>query len=273
MAFPVDAGRAPTNSTVSGLTHAVNLPGSIAAGDVLVGVVRCPAGTTITWPAGWEELQQSAADASDDDQSIAIRVADGTEGATITVTLGTARILVGIVWRITGGVGVSLSAIAVGSATQPDSPNFAALTTARDVLWLSLGGCDDSETLTSGPTSYANATLQGSTATGAAGCTVFGASRALNAASENPGAWTLGSTSIWMTWTVAISETAFPSRVTQHPVEAVVVPTSGKARVTQHAVEAVVLPTSGKARVTQMAVEVVIIPPAGPFPQILWFRT
>lgn len=259
MATPVDAARAVTNSTVAGTTHSLNLPASIAAGDILLAVVRAPGSTTIAWPAGWTEWEETFADASDDQTSIAWRVADGTEGATITITFGTSRILVGLCYRITGGVGITFSALAVGSGSQPNSPNLA-LTTARDVLWISIGGCDDSETLTSGPASYSNATVQGSTATGASGCTVYGASRGLNAASENPGAWTLGSTSIWAAWTVAISDEEFPSRVTQAVVETAVQPTTQKARVSQEAVEVVVQPTTQKARISQMVLEVVLIP-------------
>lgn len=260
MAFPVDAARATTNSTTSSTTHSLNLPGSIASGDLLLAVVRCPASTTISWPAGWTEHEQSNADASDDETSLAFRVADGTEGATITITLGTARVLVGLCYRITGAVGLALGASVVGSATQPNSPSFTPLTAARDVLWISIGGCDDAETLTSGPSSYSNATVSASTATGTSGCTVYGASRQLNGATEDPGAWTLGSTSIWTAWTVAISDTAFPSRLTQEPVEAAVLPTTAAGRMTQEPVEVAVLPTSSKVRLTAEPVETLTLP-------------
>jgi hypothetical protein len=186
-------------------------------------------------------------------------VADGTEGATITITLGTSRILVGICYRITGAVGLAVSTIATGSGSQPDSSNLTdILTSARDVLWLTLGGCDDAETLTNAPTNYVNGTLQASTATGTGGCTIFGASRQLNAASENPGAWTLGSTSIWMAWTVALSDAAFSSRVSQEHVETAILPDNQLARVTQVYAETAILPDTQLARMTQMYVEVII---------------
>lgn len=258
MASPVDAGRATTNSTTSGTSHNLNLPGSIAAGDFLVAVVRCPASTTIAWPAGWEEWEQSSADASDDETSIAWRIADGTEGATITITLGTSRILVGLAYRITGAVGITFSSEATGSGSQPNSGSVSF--PSRDVLVLSIGGCDDSEALTSAPTNYANGTIQGSTATGASGCTVYGASRGLTAVtSEDPGAWTLGSTSIWTAWTVVLSDVTFPSRMTQEPVEVVVLP-DPKGRLTQEPVEVALLPDTAKGRLTQEPVEVIVLP-------------
>ena len=282
MAFPVDQDRVGTNSTVSGTSHNLNLPASIAAGDMLVAIVRCPASTTIAWPAGWTEQEQSTADASDDETSIAWRVADGTEGATITITLGTSRILVGLCYRITGAAGIAFSAAAVGSASQPNSPSLSGiLTAARDVLWLSIGGCDDAETLSTVPTSYTNGAVQASTATGTAGCTVYGASRQLNAVSEDPGAFALGTTSIWTAWTVALATDPFPSRLTQEPVEVAVLPTDQDARLTQlpvevaiqsnpglrltqEPVEAVVQPTTQAVRLTQAPVEAVVLPAASP---------
>ena len=58
---------------------------SISPGDVLLAIVRSPAATTFSWPAGWTELVETGADASDDVESVAWRLADGTEGASITV--------------------------------------------------------------------------------------------------------------------------------------------------------------------------------------------
>lgn len=262
MALPVDAGRAVTNSTTSGLTHSLNLPGSIAAGNILVAVVRAPASTTISWPAGWTEWEQNNADASDDETSLAYRVADGTEGATITITLGTSRILVGYCVRVTGATDLVFSAGATHT-TQPNSPSLALGQTALDTLWLSIGGTDGSQNLTSGPTSYTNATSQKSTATGASGCTVYGATRGLNATTEDPGAWTLGANSNGVTWTVALTAVGAPIRMAQEPVEAAVLPTDQKARIAQEPVEVVVLPTDQKARLAQLPVEVAVQPSPG----------
>ena len=47
-------------------------------------------------------------------------------------------------------------------------------------------------------------------------------------------------------------------RISQEPVEAVILPTSGKARTSQEAVEAVILPTDAKARTSQLAVEAIV---------------
>lgn len=49
-------------------------------------------------------------------------------------------------------------------------------------------------------------------------------------------------------------------RISQEPVEVVVLPTSGKGRVSQEPVEAVVSPTSGKGRISQEPVEALVLP-------------
>lgn len=258
MTLPVDAARAVTNSTTSGTSHSLNLPGSISSGDFLLSVIRTPGSATTSWPSGWIKWEELNADASDDVTTLAFKVADGTEGATITVTLGTSRILVGLCYKVTGAVAITLSNGVVGSASQPNSPNLLASTIARDFLWITLGGCDDSETLTSAPTNYANGTIQGSTATGASGCSVYGASRQLNAASEDPGAWTLGSTSIWTAWTVGFSDVILPSRISQLPTEALVQPDTQKARISQLPTEALVQPNNARARISQLPTEVLV---------------
>lgn len=54
-----------------------------------------------------------------------------------------------------------------------------------------------------------------------------------------------------------------PTRLSQEPVEVVVLPTSGRSRVSQEAVEAAMLPTSQKGLVSQYVVEVLTSVPHG----------
>lgn len=263
MAAPVDAARTTYDGLVSGTSHIISLAGlaPISAGDILLAKVRCPASTTISWPAGWTEIvNDNASDATDDVTSVAWRIADGTE-TTVTVTLGTARLMAGICYRITGGDMVEISAVAIGSASQPNSPNYAPFTSApHDVLWLSLVGGQGTRTLTSGPSGYSNATIiSHGGGDGAAGtCFVAGASKGATAVnSEDPGAWTLDSTTTWSAFTVAVYTAAPQARMSQEPVEAVILPTDARARLSQEAVETVILPTDAQARVSQIVVEIV----------------
>jgi hypothetical protein len=241
MAAPVDAARATTDQPTGSLSQAVNLPGSISSGDILFAVVRATAGTTISWPAGWTELDETSLDASDDTQSCAWRIADGTEGATITVTLGTSRPIVALCYRITGGDSLVIGTPASNSANaNPNSPSLDALRSGYDVLWLSVGGFDRSATLTSGPSGYSNATLFVGTASGAI-IGVLGASKQVTSddGTEDPGTWAVSVAVQNMMWTVAVYTANTRARLSQGPTEAVVSPTTGKARVSQVPVEVV----------------------------------
>ena len=262
MAAPVDSARATTDGSTSTTAQALNLPGGISAGDVLFAIIRCPTDTLFTWPGDWSVISNSnKVDASDDTTGVAWKIADGTEGATINITLGTAGRMAGLCYLITGADTREFPASAVGSATQPNSPTFTlAGGVTRDVLWLSLFGCDNAETLTSGPAGYANATVIANTgAAGAGQCTVGGASLQVTAdLTEDPGAWTLGSTSVWTAYIFALYAAIPDARVTQAPAEVVVSPTTSPARITQIPVEVVVEPTTAQARVTQAPVEVVV---------------
>ena len=263
MAAPVDADRVTTDGSSSSTTQSLNLPGSISAGDILFAIIRCPTDTLFTWPGDWEVISDSNKnDASDDTTGVAWKIADGSEGATISIGLGTAGRLAGLCYLITGGDTKENPASVTGSASQPNSPTFTLVGgETRDVLWLSLFGIDFTKTLTSGPASYANATIIANTGgAGAGNCTVGGASRQVTAdLTEDPGAWTLTSTGIWTAYTFAIYAAAPDARISQIPVEAVVSPTSGQARISQIPVEAVLL-TEPPLRLTQEPVEALVQP-------------
>lgn len=280
MAAPVDADRV-TTANGAATSQSLNLPGSIASGDILVALVRAPASTTISWPAGWTEfIPDNSADASDDVTSGAYRIADGTEGATITVTFGTSRAMAGICYRITGGDTVSVSSAATGASTTPDPPNYAPFVGHdHETLWIGLVGFDASsgQTVTAAPTSYGNL---GTTTSGGAG--VAGASQQTTASSENPGTFTASASVTWTTWTVAVYTAQPRARLTAEPVEVAILPDTAKARLTaapvevgyttepplrvsQLPVEVLVEPSDPLLRVSQASVEAVVLPDAAPF--------
>lgn len=250
MAAPVDAARS-TYSGASASSHAISLPAS-ASGDFLVALMRSQVTRTFTM-ADWEQAASSGADASDDSQELWVRNCDGTEGTSKTVGLNASAELAAIVWKITGGTNGQVSTVGTATTAQPDGPNLA-LPTATDVLWMSLGGSANGNTLTAGPAGYSNATLV-SVGTDIA---VFGATKQGTAvSSEDPGAWTLGGTlSATMIWTVAIyTGSLYPRRVTQYPVEVLEDTDDPRTRITQEPVEALISGTSPTVRTTQVPVE------------------
>jgi len=212
MAFPVDAARATTNGTGAGTSVTVNLPAGIVAGNVLVALHRCAVAGAIGWPTGWTELKDASVDAADDQQALAYRKADGNEGTTMTVTQGNGK-FASIVWRITGAEDPAVqapevSADATGTSATPDPASLTPTGGAKDYLWLWLGGWEGEQTSppAGNPTNYSNPDGANSGTGGAiaTNCRVAGASRQLNAASEDPPSWTISVSDDWTAWTLAL---------------------------------------------------------------------
>jgi ribosomal protein S19 len=207
VAFPTDAARVATNGSTAATNKVCNLPTGISSGDLLILILRSAASDTHSTPSGWTALAlNDGADAADDITSVFYRVASGTEGSTVTVN-GTASVkFAAVCWRITGGGTPQLSSIATGSSTAPNSPSFTPSGGAQDYLWVSLIGFAGTGSVSSGPASYLNVTSanSGFGSTTASNCRVAGATRQLNAATEDPGAWTISASAAWSAWTLAV---------------------------------------------------------------------
>jgi len=205
MTFPVDAARATTDGP-DGPTVAVNLPGGITAGDILYVVIRIPnAAISITFPNGWIKQTELSGDGNDR-TAIGYRIADGTEGSTATFTFSSNIFSAAIVWRITGGDVPTYADLVTGSSVNPDSPSHTPVGGAQDTLWLTIGGCEDNIwTITDIPSGYSNSVSVVITGGGGSNAVmVFGASKQANAATEDPGAWTLSGLAPWAAGTIAI---------------------------------------------------------------------
>lgn len=211
MAFPAAAGSATSNISTATTAPVINLPGSISAGDLLLGIYRTAGTSNTIWPAGWTEVIDDSSDGSDDVTSIAHRWADGTEGATITLTTNSHK-GAGIVYRITGAENPStqapeFSAVAANNSTQPNPSNVTPTGGAKDYLFIWIAAYEGEQgTPGSPPTNYsgvltANSGTGGSVTTN---CRVTTAWRQLNAASEDPTFITLSAADDWTAWVVAI---------------------------------------------------------------------
>ena len=221
MAFPVVGNFSVSSVSTADTSHTVGLPLNIVSGNLLiVNFGFAVTGQTITWPTGWTQFffaEQTAG--STEGGAGAYRKADGTEGATITVTTSVSTKSSHGSFRITGHedpvTQAPEAATAIGSNANADPPDETPTGGAKDYLWLAIG-------FNMGPTGYsggpANYTLHGtgSSSGGAnASNTKTGiASRALNAASENPGAFgggDEGGTSEWVGATVVVHPAGAPA--------------------------------------------------------------
>jgi len=154
-----------------------------------------------TFPAGWTELfKRGAADVK---IAVHYRIADGTEGATINVTTGTAQMSAHTSFRITGYSGVPEAATeGVNTSANPNSPSLVPSWGAQDTLWIALCCYNVNETVTVYPTNYTGD--RNDYANDAEGVGIGTAQRELNAASENPDAFTISGAQKWIANTIAI---------------------------------------------------------------------
>jgi hypothetical protein len=156
----------------------------------------------ISWPSGWTEFYEQ--DASSGTLHLAVagayRQADGTEGASITVTTNVSVLAAHNAYRITGAAdpsvqppeAASIAYTATGSTIDP--PSLTPTGGAKDYLWLAVAGWRRTGlTATGDPTSYTNA-IEASSGGSASGTKLRSLRRQLNGSSENPAAFTLSST-------------------------------------------------------------------------------
>ena len=199
MAFATIAAENTATNT-SGTSHTVNLPASIAAGNLLIVVFGGSAAATTTWPAGWNKLAGGATGATLD---VGWKVADGSEGSTITVTTGATSITSQArAYRITGGDSVVLGttvSIANNASGDPPSltPGFSG--SALDILWFAISFASTQTTISTYPTSFVNTAVLTNGSTGLATC-----NRPVNGTVLDPAAFTWGGTGRKNTNTVAI---------------------------------------------------------------------
>jgi len=192
-----------------------NLPLGIVSGDWLVVFVTlrlAGTDTTHTWPTGWTELFDVPVGSPVQVRFLAARrLADGTEGSTINLSLGAARVATHASARITGADTATPPEAATvagpndNTNATPDPPNLAPTWGSAETLWLAASGAYQSNALSVAvsayPTNYTGGVDYRRTANDVG--TAF-ANRLLTAASENPGTYTLANGCRWIAATVAL---------------------------------------------------------------------
>ena len=217
MAFPTVQGT-PTETAVStaGTSHAIALPGSIAAGELLL--ILCNKGVAVaTFNAltGWTELvDENVANG----MTVWVRDADGTEGATVTFTSNAATRSASIAYRISGATTIAaqlpeLSTVAAGSSVNPNATTCTPTGGAKDYLWFSFFGMATETTdndawvsqLPQTPSAFSSLRQKtcGTAGTNLGGLLAVGQLNS-NAASLDAGAFTSSINAAWRAFTLAI---------------------------------------------------------------------
>jgi hypothetical protein len=145
---PAIAGVSGGNGTTDTNSHTAPLPASISSGDLLIMVACWDGNPTVTWPAGWTSLAASAAASNAARLEIRYRVADGSEGASITIGTSANEMFACTGLKITGYQGTpEASSGATGTSTGPGfaealSPSWGV---SDETLWLMCAGYDQGQ--------------------------------------------------------------------------------------------------------------------------------
>jgi hypothetical protein len=198
MSFPA-IGSSNNNGTPANTTApSMNLPSGIVAGNLLLGIICGPVGS-YTWPAGWTEILDASA------LSAAYRIADGSEGASITITNTNSAPHAMFCYRITGTDGSRAPAAAggtAGSTATPDPPSLTPPWGSADNLWFAVVRRNSAAAPTGFPTNYTLSQINqadgGSTLEGSVGV------RQLTASSDDPGTFAFAASATSMTATIAV---------------------------------------------------------------------
>jgi len=202
MPFPQVAAVNGGNNTTPALEHTVNLPADIAANDLLLVFFASLFDPVITFPEGWTELFQD-----ETGNNIIFgcwyRIADGEEGATISVSTSEEHRTAHTSYRITGYAGIPEVGISAGiSSANPNPPNLIPTWGFDNTLWFAATGYAGNSTVSDYPTNYTDG--RNDYADNAAGCGVGTARRELKAASEDPDTFTLNESRLWVANTLGI---------------------------------------------------------------------
>jgi len=201
MAFPVVQTRSTYTTASSLASHPVTLPTGIVPGDLLV--IACSSNGNVPPsgpPSGWAQAAYDTFDGLGTDRFVAVfyKVADGSEGSTVSVPMSGAVPLVALGWRISGATR-AVGATATGNSANPNPPNLApAGWVAADVLWLAITGARGT-----GFSVYPSGYSQTRAVTASGNYAIGGAEKSANGVSEDPGTFTMTSDK-WAAATIGI---------------------------------------------------------------------
>lgn len=227
MAFPQVQTTNSGNSGANATSHTVTLPTGLTSGDlIIVAFAHDDAGAavtaSVTSPAsGWSTLVNNrvANDAGTTARvSVFYRWADGSEGASITVTTTGSEGSAYATYRISGadtGTNPEATTNAPSSSNSPDPPNLAPSWGSDDNLFIVAYGWDGNQSHSSYPANYGSNQLTNRWANNN-GAGIAMATRNLAAASDNPGTAGISGSEQWAAITIAVKPGAATSTLSGH---------------------------------------------------------
>jgi len=217
MAFPTVQGTQTSSTNTAGTSHTFTLPASIASGELLLLLVSIGStAATFDALAGWTELLDESAAAG---LKIIYRIATGGD-ANPTFTSSASTRSAGIAFRISFHDSATnapqIGTTATGSSVNPNPPTCTPTGGAKDYLYIAVCGssgeqADDGTYCTAFPTNYDSNQLEKTCGTAGTnlGGMIAAATRNLNAASDDPGTFTVSENAAWRAQTVVVHPATF----------------------------------------------------------------
>lgn len=189
----IDTWRYSVTETVSSsdsTSHAIDLPGLKNVGDILLLLASTTNGARISDPAGWTPIYIRGAPGAQTETGAWMRVVAGGEGSTVTLALDASRHIAAQVHRISGAVARPIIDVAIAASATTSTPNPPNLVNSwgagEDTLWLAGSFQRAAVSVSAYPSDYSGGYNSQGT-----GCTMTTAIRILDAASEDPGAYSM----------------------------------------------------------------------------------
>lgn len=210
MSFPVFESKATSVSSSSLTTHTIDTPAGVVSGDLLIAFIALENETGSpqfsSWSDGFTEIKdKTTGGGAGASVGVAYKVSDGTEGANITVDSVDAERAAHAMYRYSNfdpAIAPEISAGASGLSAAPDPDSLTPAGGAKDYKFMVFCAFEkDDETITGFPTNYGSNQTNHSMFSGA---TIGIADRDLNAASEDPGAFSMSGSKEWQAFTLAI---------------------------------------------------------------------
>jgi hypothetical protein len=211
-AFPQVASVTETTFTTNAVNHLVAMPATVNAGDLLLVLFATDGAPTITTPSGWDQLLHT--NNGSVRATAYTKVAIGTEGGTTVDFVSSAgEEAAAQVYRITAWYGsldgVERATSATGTSANPNPPTDSPSWGAADTLWLAVYFAPDGNNVTAYPANYTNG-LNTESGNDTEAASMGSARRELNAAAEDPGAFTIQASIPWIAQNIQIRPSAAP---------------------------------------------------------------
>lgn len=213
MSAAIQSSAGATTGTAT--TLAISTPSGVVSGDLLFCLLVWGSGQSgwngVDWAlAGFTQVAiRQHADSGFLGAAIGRRTADGTEGATITFQRsggGSDDQVSGILLRIDGHTGTPDSTSTEGNSSSMDFASHSPGAGSNEYLWLACGAVDSGVAVSTDPTGYTEDANSPQIETGQT--TAYLASKVATAASDDPSAVTLASSTRWIPFTAAVQSAA-----------------------------------------------------------------